>query len=301
MYRSTRIHWPRIYIDTPHCIIIYRDAYWLHFFCKIHFCWAYACSRPMSSNYNLVVHTNIILSCPTIYIQTPGSQFCWCIPEDLALPALPSPDVQKQLALVPDPLKEPAPSASFTIHLAAANSRLVFGKAGFTSAEELGGFIRTAGDNLAKSCVNCWSNGLEHHSHHLDECRWRPFKLRSETWSKWHKTLQFPVRCCFYCGCPQKVCSIVHVIVVCSSHPHLDELWIGFWPKASCSWTPKWPDLSLGLSIQTSCISRLSQLGFDSKSSREFSWQGYEAGHCDWGWICAMALFWRWWGTSQLA
>jgi len=112
--------------------------------------------------------------------KQPG-QGLHCIPKDLALPALPSPNVQKQLALVSDPLKEPAPSASFTIHLAAANSRLVFGKAGFTSAEELGGFICTAGNNLAKSCINCWSNGLEYHSHHLDECQLRPFELRSET------------------------------------------------------------------------------------------------------------------------
>jgi hypothetical protein len=150
------------------------------------------------------------------------------IPEDLSLPALPSPDVRKQLALVPDPLREPAPSASFAIHLAAANSCLVFGKAGFTRAEELGDLIRTAGNNLAKSCVNCWSNGLEYHSHHLDECRWRPIELRSGKWLDWRKTLRFPVGSCFYCGCSQKVCPTVHVIVVRSSHLHLDELQLGF-------------------------------------------------------------------------
>jgi hypothetical protein len=72
--------------------------------------------------------------------------------------------------------------------------------------EELGGFVRTAGDNLAKSCVNCWSNGLEDYSHLLDECRLKPFELRSGEWREWRKTLRFPVGCCFYCGCPQNVC-----------------------------------------------------------------------------------------------
>lgn len=127
------------------------------------------------------------------------------IPDGLAPPAS-SPDMQRQLALLPDPFKQPAPSASFSTHLAAANSCLEVGKAGFTHAEKIGGFIRTAGDNLAKSCVNCWSNGLEYHSHPLHECRWRPLELRSEKWKEWRKTLRFPVGCCFYCGCPQKVC-----------------------------------------------------------------------------------------------
>jgi len=31
----------------------------------------------MSSNYSLVIHAKIILTCPTIHIQTSGGQFCW--------------------------------------------------------------------------------------------------------------------------------------------------------------------------------------------------------------------------------
>ena len=156
----------------------------------------------------MLPHAQLCDICSLQFTSEQPDQGIRRIPEDLAPPALPSPDARKQLTLVPDPLKEPAPSASFATHLAAANSCLLFGKAEFTRAEELGGFIRTAGDNLAKSCVNCWSNGLEYHSHRLDECRWRPFELRSGKWGEWRKTLRFPVGCCFYCGCPKKVCPI---------------------------------------------------------------------------------------------
>jgi hypothetical protein len=131
-------------------------------------------------------------------ICSPPDQCPHHISEAVAPPTLPSPDV----APLPDPLKQLNSSAT----LAAANPCLDLGMAGLPRAEELGGFIRTAGDNLAKSCVNCWSNGLEYHSHPLDECRWRPIELRSGRWLEWRKTLRFPVGCCFYCGCPQKVC-----------------------------------------------------------------------------------------------
>jgi hypothetical protein len=174
----------------------------------------------------MLPHAQLCDICSLQFTSEQPGQGLHRIPEDLAPPALPSSDVRKQLALVPDPLKEPAPSASFAAHLAAANSCLVFGKAGFTRAEKLGGFIRTAGNNLSKSCVNCWSNGLEYHSHHLDECRWRPIELRSGKWLEWRKTLRFPVGCCFYCGCPQKVGPIVYAVVVCNSHLCLDELHI---------------------------------------------------------------------------
>jgi hypothetical protein len=131
-------------------------------------------------------------------ICSPPDQCPHHISEAVDPPTLPSPDV----APLPDPLKQLNSSAT----LAAVNSCLDLGVAGLPRAEELGGFIRTAGDNLAKSCVNCWSNGLEYHSHPLDECRWRPIELRSGKWLEWRKTLRFPVGCCFYCGCPQKVC-----------------------------------------------------------------------------------------------
>ena len=119
--------------------------------------------------------------------------------ETVAPPALPSLDVGKQP--LPDPLEQPDPLVSSAMDLAGGNSCLDLPR-----TEELGGFVRTAGDYLAKSCVNCWSNGLEYYSHLLDECRWRPFELRSGEWREWRKTLRFPVGCCFYCGCPQKVC-----------------------------------------------------------------------------------------------
>lgn len=113
-------------------------------------------------------------------------------------------DVRTQLALLPDPLNQPTSSASFATHFAAANSSLDIGKARINCSRELGGVIRTACDNLAKSCVACWSSCLEY-SHPLDECRWGRTQLRSEMWKKWLQSFRLPVGCCFLCGCPQKV------------------------------------------------------------------------------------------------
>jgi hypothetical protein len=127
------------------------------------------------------------------------------IPGAFIQPCGPNDNVRTQLALLPDPLSQPAPSASFGIHLAAANSCLAIGRVRIARAEELGAIIRIACDNLAKSCVACWSSGLECHSHSLDECRWGRVEFRSETWKKWMKTIRLPVGCCFFCGCPQKV------------------------------------------------------------------------------------------------
>ena len=124
-------------------------------------------------------------------------------PHAAAPPTLPSPDVKKQPALLSDPLEQPGPLGPSVTNPAAASPCLDFGKVGFSRAEE---FIRTAGENLAKSCINCWSNGLEYHSHPLGECRWGPIELCSGKWREWRKTLRFPVGYCFYCGCPQKVC-----------------------------------------------------------------------------------------------
>jgi hypothetical protein len=59
---------------------------------------------------------------------------------------------------------------------------------------------------LVKSCVCCWSQGLDHHSHTLPGC---PFNGANEThqeWKNWGKTIRLPPGCCFYCGCPLKVC-----------------------------------------------------------------------------------------------
>ena len=129
------------------------------------------------------------------------------IPHDLA-PASIQPcgpnDVRTQLALLPDPLNQPTSSASFATHFASANSCLDIGKARINCSRELGGIIRIACNNLAKSCVACWSSCLEY-SHPLDECRWGRTQLRSEMWRKWLQSFQLPIGCCFLCGCPQKV------------------------------------------------------------------------------------------------
>jgi hypothetical protein len=70
--------------------------------------------------------------------------------------------------------------------------------------------IRVACDRLASSCVNCWCNGLEHHSHRLADCRLKPINLCNENWRKWLSTLRLPFGCCSYCGCPQKVFSTLY-------------------------------------------------------------------------------------------
>jgi hypothetical protein len=100
---------------------------------------------------------------------------------------------------------QPAPSANFATHLAAANASLVFEAVRPTKIEESGHSIRMTCESLARSCVSCWCNGLEHHSHRLAECLRRSVEF--DNWRKWAATLRFPVGCCFYCGCPQKVCS----------------------------------------------------------------------------------------------
>lgn len=144
--------------------------------------------------------------------QPPGTSLLR-IP-DLLIPPLEIDNAQKiqsadappKHELLPDPLKQLAPLAKFSNHLAAANACLASGKVKSTTAEELGGSIRIACDNLAKSCVACWCNGLEYHSHSLADCHWKPSGLCDENWRKWVSTLRLPIGCCFYCGCPQKVC-----------------------------------------------------------------------------------------------
>jgi len=88
------------------------------------------------------------------------------IPDDLAhasVQPLGPNDVRKQSALLPNPLNQPAPSASFSTHFTAANSCLDLGKARINcSRESGGGIIRAACDNLSKSCVACWSSCLEY-------------------------------------------------------------------------------------------------------------------------------------------
>jgi hypothetical protein len=99
----------------------------------------------------------------------------------------------------------PSPANEYSVVDDTLLKCLVIKKATEPRAEELGGIIRTACDNLAKSCIACWMSGLEYHSHPLDECRWGRIEFRSEMWRKWIKTLRLPVGCCFFCGCPRKV------------------------------------------------------------------------------------------------
>lgn len=106
--------------------------------------------------------------------------------------------------ILPDPLRQPAPLATFTHHFAAANALLSADKA--NRGEDRGYTIRLACNNLAKSCVNCWCNGFEYHSHNLVECPYRPAGFSSQNWQRWIAAIRLPVGCCFFCGCPQKVC-----------------------------------------------------------------------------------------------
>lgn len=140
------------------------------------------------------------------------------IPADLA-PIIPSqhPDISQTHTItdapvyptrLPDPIRQPAPLATFATHLAAANACFAFGKVIPTDMEDLGRCIRIACDRLAKSCVNCWCNGLNYHSHSLAECRWTA-SLLNENWRKWRSKLRLPIGCCFYCGCSEKVCLCV--------------------------------------------------------------------------------------------
>lgn len=146
----------------------------------------------------------------------PPDQHLLQIPEELAAASPLRPLVTSQIVkpsdtpvppvLLPDPLRQPAPLARFDHHLAAANASVAAGRLiKLTKAEHSGGSIRAACQNLANSCVNCWCNGSEYHSHCLAECPCKPVALSSENWGKWTSAFRPPIGCCFYCGCPQKV------------------------------------------------------------------------------------------------
>ena len=124
------------------------------------------------------------------------------IPDHLA-PGTPVNTTPAQLTPRFNQQNQPAPSATFTTHLAAANASLVFEAVRPTKIEESGHLIRVTCESLARSCVSCWCNGLEHHSHRLAECPLRSVEF--DNWQKWASTFRLPVGCCFYCGCPQKV------------------------------------------------------------------------------------------------
>jgi hypothetical protein len=114
-------------------------------------------------------------------------------------------DVSTQFSLLPDPLRQPAPNAKFAHHLAAANACLSTGKS--NDSEDSSYYVRVACNNLAKSCVNCWCNGFKYHSHSLADCPYRLVGSLSENQKRWITSIRLPVGCCFFCGCPQKVCA----------------------------------------------------------------------------------------------
>jgi hypothetical protein len=114
-------------------------------------------------------------------------------------------DISTQCSLLPDPLRQPAPNGVFAHHLAAANACLSGAKANY--GEDPSYSIRVACNNLAKSCVNCWCNGFKYHSHGLVDCPYRPAGFLGENSKKWIAAIRLPVGCCFFCGCPQKVCA----------------------------------------------------------------------------------------------
>jgi len=118
-------------------------------------------------------------------------------------------DAPTQWSCLPDPCRQPAPNAMFTHHLAAANACLSAAKTNY--GEDPSYTIRVACNNLSKSCVNCWCNGFKYHSHSLANCPYRPAGFLSEDSKRWIAAIRLPVGCCFFCGCPQKVCAYIVV------------------------------------------------------------------------------------------
>jgi hypothetical protein len=154
------------------------------------------------------------LSCP------PPDHDLHHIPAELTATSRLQPDPSTSHAL-PSSINHPTPSASPSQHFGTANASVGYRKSKPTSDEELGYYIRAACEVLAKSCVNCWCHGFEYRSHNLAECELLLFGERDEEWRKWVKLLRFPVGCCFYCGCPQKVW-LYHVVQI--EHPFSPDI-----------------------------------------------------------------------------
>lgn len=165
--------------------------------------------------------------------QFPDPGLCR-IPDHLA-PRIPvdTPAQHAQLKPQFNQRNQPAPSATFATHLAAANASLVSEVVRPTKIEESGHSIRLTCEGLTRSCVSCWCNGLEHRSHRLDKCPLRSDEF--DNWQKWASKLRLPVGCCFYCGCPQKVRSRGQIPSYSSSDGSLDDLFSGFGSETSCS------------------------------------------------------------------
>lgn len=156
----------------------------------------------------------------------PSSRLC-----DVIQPSQ-STDFRAQVKCLPDPMIQPAPLASFATHLAAATS-FADGSVKSSRFDQECHAIRLAGDHLSKTCSNCWSNGFEFNSHSLAECPLRPFDLESGSWIKWVSMLRFPIGCCFYCGCPHKVCPSSLIPLQISNASASDCLQIVLWSNST--------------------------------------------------------------------
>jgi hypothetical protein len=102
-----------------------------------------------------------------------------------------------------NPVNQPAPLATFGNHFAAAQATLK--RVPLTYSEECALQIRKACQVLAKSCIYCWSQYFEYHSHGLSDCPVNKTNEAHHKWKTWVGSLKLPAGHCFYCGCPLKV------------------------------------------------------------------------------------------------
>ena len=102
-----------------------------------------------------------------------------------------------------NPVNHPAPMASFGNHFAAAQATLK--QVPPCYSEECGLRLYLACQALAKSCVRCWADGIEYHSHGLADCTLNKANKVHTEWRIWSKSLRLPAGCCFFCGCPLQV------------------------------------------------------------------------------------------------
>lgn len=112
-----------------------------------------------------------------------------------------------------DPINQPAPSATFGNHFAAAQATSALKHTQIYS-EARGLQIRMACEALAKACVHCWAHDFEFHSHGLSNCPFNKINEAHRVWKNWRKYFKLPVGCCFFCGCSLEVCLLFfHVLV----------------------------------------------------------------------------------------
>ena len=74
-----------------------------------------------------------------------------------------------------------------------------------THLEQVGLRIPMACQGLARSCVFCWSQGVEYHSHMLTYCELNRINVVHREWKNWNRYFKLPAGSCFFCGFPLKV------------------------------------------------------------------------------------------------